>query len=250
MLSLDRQNELREQYRQAHPGWQPATEVYAGLVRAHLPPAGRLLDVGCGRGGLVEQLAHPLRQMMGIDPDSLSLRQHRLDLPRAAALSDQIPFAAGSFDVVFASWLLEHLERPSLTFNEIGRVLKPGGVFVFITPNGRHPLALLNRGLGRFARLQGRIVERFYGRAPTDTFPTYYQANETAVLHTLCQSAGLSLVELHPIPDPTYLAFTPAFFRLMSWFEAKLPPQRRLHLVGLVQKVDERGLGDWGMIGL
>jgi SAM-dependent methyltransferase len=236
MLSLDRQNELREQYRLAHPGWHPATEWYADLVRAHLPPAGRLLDVGCGRGGLVEQLAHPLPQMIGIDPDWLSLRQHRLEIPRAAAFSDQIPFAAGSFDVVFASWLLEHLERPSHTFNEISRVLKPGGVFVFITPNGNHPLALLNRGLGRFARLQGRIVEWFYGRAQADTFPTYYRANETAVLHTLCQSAGLSLVHLHTIPDPTYLAFTPAFFRLMSWFETKLPPERRLHLVGIVKR--------------
>jgi ubiquinone/menaquinone biosynthesis C-methylase UbiE len=47
--------------------------------------------------------------------------------------------------VVFASWLLEHLARPFLTFNEIGRVLKPGGVFVFITSNGHHPLALLRR---------------------------------------------------------------------------------------------------------
>jgi SAM-dependent methyltransferase len=236
MLSLDRQNELREQFRQTHPDWWPATEVYADLVRAHLPAAGRLLDVGCGRGGLVEQLTHPLPQMMGIDPDWLSLRQHRLNLPRAVAFSDQIPFAAESFDVVFASWLLEHLARPYQTFSEIGRILKPGGVFVFITPNGKHPLALLNRGLGRFARLQGRIVERFYGRASADTFPTYYRANDTAVLHTLCQSAGLTLADLYTIPDPTYLAFSPVLFRLMSWFETTLPPQRRLHLVGIVKR--------------
>ena len=236
MLSLDRQNELREQYRQTHPGWQPATELYADLVRAQVRPSSHVLDVGCGRGGLVEQLTHPLLQMIGIDPDWRSLREHRLDLPRAAAFSDRIPFVAESFDVVFASWLLEHLERPSLTFNEVSRVLKPGGAFVFITPNGRHPLALLNRGLGRFARLQGRLVAQFYGRAGGDTFPTYYRANETAVLQQLCQSSGLRLAELHAIPDPTYLAFTPALFRLMRWFEGKLPPERRLHLVGLVKR--------------
>lgn len=236
MLSLDRQNKLREQYRQTHPGWQPATELYADLVRAQLPPSGRVLDIGCGRGGLVEQLAHPLPQMTGIDPDWESLREHRLDLPRAAAFSDHIPFAAESFDVAFASWLLEHLERPSLTFSEIGRVLKPGGAFVFITPNGRHPLAWLNRGLGRFARLQGRVVARFYGRVSADTFPTYYRANETAVLQRLCQSSGLRLTELRAIPDPTYLAFTPALFRLMAWFEAKLAAERQVHLVGLVKK--------------
>ncbi len=236
MLSLDRQNQLREQYRQTHPGWQPATELYADLVRAQLRPSGRVLDIGCGRGGLVEQLSHPLAQMAGIDPDWGSLREHRLDLPRATAFSDWIPFAAASFDVVFASWLLEHLERPSQTFNEIGRVLKPGGAFVFITPNGRHPLAWLNRGLGRFSRLQGRIVAWFYGRASADTFPTYYRANETAVLRSLCRDNGFHLSEMHIIPDPTYLAFTPALFRLMSWFEAKLPANRRLHLVGLVEK--------------
>jgi hypothetical protein len=85
--------------------------------------------------------------------------------------------------------------------------------------------------------LQGRIVERFYGRASADTFPTYYRANETAVLHTLCQSAGLDLAELHTIPDPTYLAFTSILFRFMSWFETALPSQRQLHLVGVVKKL-------------
>lgn len=236
MLSLDRQNELREQYRRAHPGWQPATERYAGLVRTRLRPEARLLDIGCGRGGLVEQLDHPLAQMIGVDPDWVSLREHRLALPRAAAFSHRLPFTAQSFDVVMASWLLEHLERPSSTFNEIGRVLKPGGVFVFITPNSRHPLALLNRGLGRFARLQGRVVEWFYGRSRADTFPTYYRANETAVLGQLSRLAGLHLAELQAIPDPTYLAFAPALFRLMSWIEDRLPAGRRLHLVGLVKR--------------
>ncbi len=233
MLSLDRQNELREQYRQLRPSWRPATELFADLVRSQLRPSSRILDIGCGRGGLVEQLGHPLPQMAGLDPDWASLREHRLNLPRVAAFSDAVPFAAASFDVAYAGWILEHLERPSHTFREISRVLKPGGAFVFITPNGRHPLSALNRGLGRFARVQGRIVERFYGRAAADAFPTYYRANETAVLRQLCQSNNLHLAQLHAVPDPTYLAFTPVLFRLMAWFEEKLPDERRLHLVGL-----------------
>jgi hypothetical protein len=36
MLSLERQNELRDQYRQLDPGWRPATEVYADLVEYRL----------------------------------------------------------------------------------------------------------------------------------------------------------------------------------------------------------------------
>ncbi|MEM9773061.1 MAG: hypothetical protein AAF902_00670 [Chloroflexota bacterium] len=56
MLSLDKQNELREEYRQLRPDWRPATELYADLVRSHLTPTSELLDLGCGRGGLIEQL--------------------------------------------------------------------------------------------------------------------------------------------------------------------------------------------------
>ncbi|MEZ4595238.1 MAG: class I SAM-dependent methyltransferase, partial [Chloroflexota bacterium] len=88
MLSLDRQNAWREAYRASHPGWQPATELYADLVRQQLTPEARVLDIGCGRGGLVEQLEHPRENVVGIDPDWLSLREHRLNLTSAVAFSD------------------------------------------------------------------------------------------------------------------------------------------------------------------
>ena len=239
MLSLERQNELREEYRHINCDWRPATEVYADLVRAHLQPDSRVLDLGCGRGGLVEQLAHPLANMVGVDPDALSLREHRLPLPRAAALSDGLPFAANSFDVVFASWLLEHLQRPLSTFNQISRVLKPGGVFIFITPNTRHPLSTLNRGLGRFSQLQGRLVEQFYGRAEADAFPTYYRANSETAVADLCLESNLKISEFQLISDPTYLAFNQAFFKFMIWFDTQLPPNRQLHMVACLQKTGE-----------
>lgn len=239
MLSLDRQNALREEYRQINPDWRPATEVYADLVRAHLKPDSTVLDLGCGRGGLVEQLDHSLTQIAGVDPDEQSLCEHRLALPRAVAMSDALPFAANSFDVVFASWLLEHLERPLSTFTQISRVLKPGGVFIFITPNTRHPLSVLNRGLGRFSQLQGRLVERFYGRAETDAFPTYYRANSKTAVHKLCRKSNLQINEFQVIPDPTYLAFNHAFFKFMIWFEGRLPTERQLHMVCSLEKVNE-----------
>lgn len=236
MLSLDEQNGLREAYRAAHPGWQPATELYAAWVRVALGAQGRLLDIGCGRGGLVEQLEHPLPLMVGVDPDWESLREHRLALGRAAAWSDGLPFAAGSFDVVCASWVLEHLERPLPTFAAVARVLRPGGVFVFITPNGRHPLALLNRMLGRLGRVQGALVERLYGRAAVDTFPTYYRANTVRDLVMLCQQSELELVRVTAVADPTYLAFNRLMYAASCRLETAVPPSRRLHLVGMVRK--------------
>jgi len=236
MLSLDRQNALRALYRQTHPNWQPATDVYAAVVRRHIRPHWRILDLGCGRGGLVEQLEHPSHQVMGIDADFLSLREHRLDLPRAAASSATLPFADCSFDMVLASWFLEHLGEPLLTFQEIGRVLRSGGVFAFITPNARHPLARVNQLLGRFARLQGRIVERIYGRAAADAFRTCYRANTAAVLVHLSRHSQFRVEHLEAIADPTYVAFTPLLFRWMSWLEDRLPVSHKLHLVGCLRR--------------
>lgn len=234
MLSLDHQNRLREAYRAQNPGWQPATEVYAALVRGYLQPESRLLDLGCGRGGLVEQLEHPLHQAVGIDPDLSSLREHRLPLPRAQATSVCLPLARDSIDVAFASWLLEHLENPAADFAELARVLRPGGVFAFVTPNRRHPLALLNRLLGRAGQGQRWLVSRLYGRDSGDTFPTYYRANSRQTIAALATCHGLRLAQLETIEDPTYLAFTPALFTFAQRLGERLPAERRLHLAGVL----------------
>jgi SAM-dependent methyltransferase len=264
MLSLAEQNRWREIYRQRRPEWRPATEVYADLVRSYLTAEARLLDLGCGRGGLVEQLVEgngnvaerPLceqysvsseqysmsreqriERWVGVDPDLASLTQHRLpDLPRLAALSDALPFRSASFDLIFCSWLLEHLVRPQQTFAEIGRVLRPGGAFVFITPNAHHPLARLNHALGRVGQIQGWLVTGLYGRSAADAFPTTYQANSPDRLRRLGQANDLHLTDLHAIPDPSYLAFHSLLFRLMCHVEERLPAGRKLHLVGVLQK--------------
>lgn len=236
MLSLEKQNEWRERYRALRPGWHPATEVYADLVREHVRPFSRLLDLGCGRGGLVEQLDVVPHQVVGVDLDWLSLHEHRLQIPGVVATGDHLPFAPRSFDVVFASWVLEHLATPLSTFRAIRRVLRPAGVFIFITPNGRHPLAWANRVIGQFTQLQDRLVSWLYGRAAEDTFPTTYRANSAAALTALCRQSNLRLHTLHHIPDPTYLAFTPAMFHLMRTVEEALPVHRKLHLVGMAQR--------------
>lgn len=245
MLSLDKQNQLREEYRQLRPGWSPATEQYAELVRAHLTNKSQLLDLGCGRGGLIEQLVEThgrclLEQTIGLDPDQPSLAEHRLKLAASTGFSHALPFKDQSFDIVFCSWLLEHLENPQLDLGEIGRVLKPGGVFIFITPNKRHPIAWLNQAIGRFSAVQDWLVERLYGRVAADTFPTWYKANDEhqleGYLHKISQDSDIEfkIDQLHFIPDPTYLAFHPVIFRFMCWFETALPLSRRLHLVGVL----------------
>lgn len=244
MLSLDQQNKFRELYRRINPAWRPATERFAENVQHRLSPTSLVLDLGCGRGGLIEQIDHPIQNLVGLDPDWTSLSQHRLasfepPLRRVVGLSEQMPFVNEGFDLIIASWVLEHLAYPLADLKQIRRLLKPGGSFIFLTPNLRHPLIAVNRLSARYASLQSRLVEKLYERKVDDTFPAFYQANTAEDLSRLAASAGLRLAALEHIPDPTYLAFTPALFRISLSIEARLSEARRIHLVGEMQIADQ-----------
>jgi SAM-dependent methyltransferase len=242
MLELEEQNALRERYREDNPGWQPATEVYAALVRRNITPASRILDLGCGRGGLVEQLESPRSRIVGLDPDIVSLAEHRLaggdtPLPRVAAQNEQMPFRRSAFDVIFASWVLEHLSDPATSFRQIGQALKKGGFFAFITPNRRHPLVNLNQLVGRLANIQGALVSQLYGRDRSDTFPAYYRANTEGVLEELASDSGMRMSQFEAVADPSYLALKPSLFGVASRIESRLDKSRHIHLVGLLERI-------------
>jgi SAM-dependent methyltransferase len=240
MLSLEQQNRLRDRYREIRPGWQPATEVYSMLAKQYLRSDSFVLDLGCGRGGLIEQLEHPLAQVMGMDPDWLSLSQHRLafekpPMPRTVGLSRKMPFADNSFNLVLASWVLEHLDNPEADFLEISRVLAPEGVFIFITPNRQHPLIKLNLLLSAGSVSQRILVDRLYGRSSEDTFPVQYKANSSNDLYNLATASEMAIVDLRIIDDPSYLSLSPRLFNLACRIEKRLPAERRIHLVGIMK---------------
>ncbi len=235
-LTLDRQNAYRARYARLRPGWRPATAVYESLIREALAHGGgRLLDLGCGRGGVLEQLTDLSHlRAVGVDPDYASLAEHRLPgLPRAVATAEAIPLRAGAVDVVTAAWVLEHLPEPAQTFREVGRVLRPGGAFVFVAPNRNSPIAWATRLL---RPLQKALVPRLYGRAGADTFPVVYRANTGRQIGALARLGGMRLEALHTIEDPTYLAFNDALFWLSMWITHRLPRSAAVHLVGVCRR--------------
>ncbi|NDJ78228.1 MAG: class I SAM-dependent methyltransferase [Chloroflexi bacterium] len=233
-LSLEQQNAYRARYAQRRPGWQPATEVYQALIHERLRPGYRVLDLGCGRGGVLEQLGARVSYPIGLDPDHTSLVEHRLsDLPRITATSDAIPLNAASVDLVLSSWVFEHLPDPARTFREIARCLKPGGALIFLAPGAWSPAALLNR---TFGPLQRWLVPRLYGRAEEDAFPVVYRANTRRDLDRLARKAGLQPDVFCHVEDPTYFAFFPLLFRLNVVLARALPQQMAEHLVGVYLK--------------
>lgn len=93
---------------------------------------GSLLDLGCGKQPLYGLYAPHVSRTTAVDwPSSLHTTDH-LDL--YGDLSRPLPLRDGSFDTVLSSDVLEHLPDPSVMFNEISRVLRPGGVLLLNTP--------------------------------------------------------------------------------------------------------------------
>ena len=233
LLPLSVQNAYRERYRAIRPGWTSSGDQLEAMVRSHITSSSRVLDLGCGRGGVVELIWRDVRMAAGVDPDAPSLASHRAaGMPVVRGVGENLPFVDSSFDLIVSLWVLEHLVDPAATLREVRRVLAPGGHFVFVTPNMRNPLMLANRIAKALPALQRRLVPRVYGREEADTFPVQYRANTVEAIRSHAAAAGLAVYDLRVVPDPTYLAVNSFMFRASVMSERLLPKSWGVHLLG------------------
>jgi SAM-dependent methyltransferase len=112
-----------------NPTWQRHVAAYA-LCDPLLGP-GRTLDLGCGVGHSFHLLAP--RTTVGVDVDAEALAGQ--DRETAVADMRDLPFGDDSFASVVSVQSLEHVPDPERVLAEAARVLEPGGVAVFVTPN-------------------------------------------------------------------------------------------------------------------
>ena len=102
------------------------------------PSEGRALEVGCGLGHLLGWLVDRY-QAYGTDINAWALAQAQRNVPAAhfALLSaeDLGGFQDGTFQVVIAKHVVEHLPHPERAVAEMSRILAPHGVLILATPN-------------------------------------------------------------------------------------------------------------------
>lgn len=107
----------------------------------------RLLDVGFGAGGYLRAAKEAGWCPWGIEISPTAVRRGRAEQLGTILEGDFVtaPLAAGSFDVVVMSEILEHLHDPASFLRAAARVLRPGGLLYATTPHGR---GISGRSLG------------------------------------------------------------------------------------------------------
>jgi len=131
---------------------QPAPRQVEMLLRQHLYPGARCLDVGCGDGRAGTVVTGCGGAYVGVDISRRAVaaaRDRGFDA-RLITGSDRLPFADRSFDLALCLEVIEHVFLPDRTILEVLRVLSPGGALIVTTPNvaywrRRLDLALLGR---------------------------------------------------------------------------------------------------------
>jgi SAM-dependent methyltransferase len=134
---------FRSEYDYALFEYYRSAKVIAFLERSGVALRGRVLDAGCGGGGMPLSLAEEAGPVVGIDPINrfgdagVRLAQERGLRGLHFALADgmALPFSNGAFDLVLSHAVIEHVADAPLYLRECARVLAPGGrVYLSTSP--------------------------------------------------------------------------------------------------------------------
>lgn len=209
----------------------PETHPYRILetrIEQALPPDATLLDIGCGRTApLLRNFVGRAKQLVGVDLVEFERVHPSIELHPGSA-TNMRGVADRSVDVCCSRSVMEHIEQPDLMFREIARVLKPGGHYVFLTPNRWDYASIAATLIPN--HLHQRVVRLVSGRPEVDTFPTFYRANTPSRVRQLAREAELETVSLDYLGQyPTYLKFSPTLFRAGIAYERLIDRHAGLH---------------------
>jgi len=141
--------------------FRSATDMYGRFVGRYAPalsaaliqavgvePDSRVLDVGCGPGGLATALAEIVGQenVAAVDPSPPFISVCRARLPTAdvrVAAAEELPFPDGFFDGAFAQLVVNFMTDAQRGVGEMKRVVKPGGTVAACTWDYREGMTMI-----------------------------------------------------------------------------------------------------------
>lgn len=186
------------------PNIKEPEEHYEETLNSHITANISWLDYGCGKKILVpwrpekeKELVNRCSRVAGVDPAFEKGFEHRTIKELYKVENDILPFPDCSFDLVTANMVMEHLEDPIKNLNEIKRVLKTDGIFIFHTPNTYGHIALISSLIPE--SLNKILAYLLTGRKADDVFKTYYKSNTKDQITKLSKQSGFKVEQLNSV---------------------------------------------------
>jgi SAM-dependent methyltransferase len=165
-------------------------QFFSRLVK----PDDTVLDLACGYGEFINAVRAKHKLGVDLNPDAACYLDDSVEFRQTAA-TDLREIATDSIDVVFTSNFLEHLpnkDECSKVFQQVRKVLRPGGQFIIMGPNIRyayreywdyydHQLPLSDSSLSEGLRQSGFEIERVIPRFLPYTMNNSLPINETLI---------------------------------------------------------------------
>ena len=185
------------------PGTHPYDALH-DMVAAHTPPDAIVLDIGAGDGDrdYPTWLKAIQGRVVGVDPSAHILANQRLDERHQATLEEFAPTHPQHFDIVVASFVVEHVAAPRAFLEAMHQCLKPGGSAFILTPHVYHYF-------GASALIAQRLhVDEWLLRHLRDQevlhdhhVPLQYRMNTRHRLTRLARQAGFCYIEFRLLDE-------------------------------------------------
>lgn len=207
---------FREKLDKIYPKFKTGGYFFRKYLKKYINNNSTILDAGCGNNGILSEFKFTPRLIIGVDVNKKLLEENKIVNKKIIANLEHIPSNSNLVDVVVSEFVLEHLRNPSLALKEISRVLKPGGVFIFITPNIINPIMTLSKIFPHTIHTFLRVTLL---KKEEETHFTYYRANTYRKLLRLGKLAGFQHCEILRAGNPEYLGFCKPFVPISIIFE-------------------------------
>ena len=219
------------------------TVIFYNHINALIEPDFTLLDFGCGRGEYVEDAVayrkalrifnNKCKRVIGADVDETA--RHNPYIDEFVFLENGgLPLPANSVDITICDWVLEHIEEPDQFFNEMQRIIKPGGYLCIRTSNRWSYVSVIAQIIHEKYHSKLLTIAQ-PGRNEMDVFPKYFRCNSITALKSALMMISDKFVVYGYEGEPAYLNFSRWAFLAGVIFHKWIPETFRTTLLAFAQ---------------
>lgn len=229
------------------PGLTSSQSSYYQTLRSIVPGA-VWLDLGCGHQVFSDwmtkeqdEVVRSCKSLYGIDLDWVGLKAHPAISNKVFGDLTHLPFQADSMTVVTANMVAEHLEEPETVLREVHRVLAPGGVFVFHTPNYQGWPTRVGSSIPEGAK---KILIRWLdGRREEDVFLTHYRMNTADEISRLAAQTGFAVENINMVSTSAATSMLgPVAWAELLYIRSLRQPKRAKRRSNIIATLRKKGL--------